>query len=283
VPAARLDARGTTELRTWREPLATRHELFGFEARGGERIAFSLAVDEDGRYEVHLVALHRPDAAAVRATLDGTALAPRGRHAGGAIDLRRSSACVQDVAFAPVELRAGPHELALVAADAGIIGLDTVWWKRLSPIPFRAEGVHEGEALARVRTSPGLEVEVQELDGKRWSGGEHLWVRATRDGEFLELELPVPAPGRFVVELRLTRSYDYGTVQPFLDGEPAGEPIDTCNHEAQAVAPAPVAALPPRALAPGARLRLQVVGSSPASRPPGRYFGLDWVRLRPAD
>ncbi|HLU39682.1 MAG TPA: glycoside hydrolase family 172 protein [Planctomycetota bacterium] len=283
VAAEQLEVRGGTELRTWDEPLATRHRLVGFTARGSERAAFALPIEADGRYELHVVALHRADAAPLRVLLDGNPLVPLARSAGGTVGLRRASTCVQDVAFAPVDLRVGVHEMTFVAEDAGIVGLDTVWWKRRSPIPFKAEGAHEGEALARVGTSPGLAVEVQALDAARWSGGEHLWVRATRDGEFVDLELPVARPGRHVVELCLTRSWDYGIVQAFLDGVPAGEPIDTYNHEARTVAPAPVVALPPRTLAPGARLRLQVVGSSPESSPPGRYFGLDWVRLRRVD
>ncbi len=273
-PVAELTPRSATALETWSEPLAPNHALVGFVAKGGEQIALTLAVAEPGRYGLHLVALHRADCANLRARVDGAAAAT--------FTLTRASASVQDIALPSLELPAGEHTLVIEAVTPGVVGLDTLWWKRLGPIAFRAEGVLEAEGLRIVAHSEGTVTEIQDLDLARWSAGQHLWVRATDEGEFVEFEVPVPAPGRWAIDVQLTRSYDYGIVQVTIDGKPAGAPVDTFNHDAHAVALLPVVTLPARDLGASMRLRLQVVGTAPTSEAPGHYFGVDWVRLRRA-
>ncbi|HNQ91210.1 MAG TPA: DUF2961 domain-containing protein [Verrucomicrobiota bacterium] len=109
-------------------PLATQLRVVEWTAVKGARLQFSLPVDKDQRATLHLVAVHRPDGATVRALLDDQPL----RVAGGASEVRLRSAHaarVLNVHFEPVDLKAGTRTITLECVEPGPVGLDYVWVK----------------------------------------------------------------------------------------------------------------------------------------------------------
>ena len=160
--------------------------------------------------------------------------------------------------------------------------------KQLVLEPFRIANALEGERLRVVAQSEGLELGPQTLadtaEGK-WSNGEHLFVRGTKVGQFVELALPVAENGRYRVVVYPTRSWDYGKIQFSVDGAKAGEPLDTFNAEAERSIGVPRATvlgefdLKSDSANSSTVLRIEVVGTHERSRPPHFYFGLDCVVL----
>ncbi|MFG0331461.1 MAG: glycoside hydrolase family 172 protein [Phycisphaerales bacterium] len=151
------------------------------------------------------------------------------------------------------------------------------------PPPFQIDGAVEGEALEIVGVTDGLVTGRQDLWKKQtFSGDAHLWLQARSTGDYVKLKLPVDAPGEHRVSIYLTKSWDYGVIQPYINGEAAGEPIDTFNTEGREIASTGAIELGVFDLEPGATLRLEVIGTNAASEPPHYFFGLDAVRVVPA-
>jgi hypothetical protein len=151
------------------------------------------------------------------------------------------------------------------------------------PPPYRIAGALEGEKLKVLGKSGDFEVGPQDMgpfaDGK-WSGDSHLWVRPPRKGEWVDLELPVAADGKFHVIAYLTKARDYGVVQFSLDGKPLGKPIDCWNSPA-VVATGPID-LGEVELTKGPHtLRALVVGTNEKSNGLRYMWGLDCIVLKP--
>ncbi len=134
--------------------------------------------------------------------------------------------------------------------------------------------VLEGEAL-RVMRKTGGDLETQtEL---RWSDSKQLWWRDGKDGDQLELELPVAKDGKYRLVMNNTRAFDYGIFRFFLDDQPLGDPVDMYSAENINR----LATLGDRTLKAGPhRFRAEIVGLNPAARP-RRMLGLDFMRLEP--
>lgn len=137
-------------------------------------------------------------------------------------------------------LDAVPFETALVYAhssgrERGIERAACTFWYALpgategappvprDPEPFlpqlpyaRVDGAVEAESARVVASSPGVTFEREASPTAGWSGGLQLGVRATRPGDFLELEIPA-SPGRRRVEVRATRGAD--RVRWSIDGD----------------------------------------------------------------
>jgi hypothetical protein len=146
--------------------------------------------------------------------------------------------------------------------------------------PFKVEGAIEAETLKVSASSPGLEFEAQSLDGERWSGGKQLWVRAKEKGQFVELAVPVGHPGRREVVVYPTQSWDYGILQFSVDGQAAGQPLDTFNTAAHATAAPEPYSLGTFDLGSEMKLRIEVVRSNERSDAPHDYLGLDCIVLK---
>jgi hypothetical protein len=109
-------------------PLATHLEVVQWQAEKGAKLRFKLPIEKDGRAAIHLVAVHRPDGATVRASIDGKPLAAA--EGGNTFRLHSAHAPrVLNVNFKPVELKAGPRELVLECVEPGSVGLDYIWVK----------------------------------------------------------------------------------------------------------------------------------------------------------
>jgi hypothetical protein len=152
------------------------------------------------------------------------------------------------------------------------------------PPPYRLKGAIEGEALKVLRKSSDFDLGPQDMtifpDGK-WSGESHLWGRPPKAGEWADLELPVPADGKYRVVAYLTKARDYGVVQFHLDGKPLGKPIDGYNSPA-VVNTGPIDLGEAELKKGPAKLRVEVVGTNEKSVGLRYMWGLDCVLLRPA-
>lgn len=115
--------------------------------------------------------------------------------------------------------------------------------------------------------------------GGRWSRDGQMLALDTRQGDWIDLGLPARAPGRYRLELLLTRAADYGIVALSLDGTRIGEPVDLWSG--RGVVPAePVDLGTVELRGEGDVLRIEVVGANPAAAAPFYQFGIDGVRLR---
>jgi hypothetical protein len=152
------------------------------------------------------------------------------------------------------------------------------------PPPFKVDDALEGEKLKILGKSGNFEAGPQGMaefaDGK-WSGGSHLWVRPPRKGEWVDLELPVAADGKYHVVVYLTKARDYGVLQFSLDGKPLGKPVD-CFHADTVVSTGPVDLGEVELKKGTATLRGEVVGTNEKSDGLRYMWGLDCVVLKPA-
>ncbi len=144
-------------------------------------------------------------------------------------------------------------------------------------------GATEGETLAATATGAAGQISVQEMNGfpkDRWSGNRQLFWTGARPGDRLELELNSPDAGEFDVQAVFTMARDYAVIQPLLDGERLGPPLDLYNFPD--VITTGVLTLGRRKLEPGKhRLTLEVTGANPSALP-AHLVGVDYVRLAPA-
>jgi hypothetical protein len=117
------------------------------------------------------------------------------------------------------------------------------------------------------------ETGTQQLD--LYPGLQLLYRPATNEEAWLEFPFTVTNKQPFRLLLNLTKSYDFGIYQPFLNGVKLGEPLDLysskiVDEEAHLLDFWPE---------PGAyRLHLECIGKNPLSS--GYYCGIESVRLR---
>jgi hypothetical protein len=152
------------------------------------------------------------------------------------------------------------------------------------PPPYRIEGAIEGEKLKVLGKSSDFEVGPQDMSpfaNGKWSGDAHLWVRPPKKGEWVDLELPVAADGKYHVIAYLTKARDYGIVQFALDGKPLGKPIDGYNSP-EVVSTGAIDLGEAVLKKSGHTLRVEVVGTNEKSDGLRYMWGLDCVVLKPA-
>ena len=145
---------------------------------------------------------------------------------------------------------------------------------------FRIPGAIECEKMKVVARSPDIAVSTQpvsSLGSGQWSGGEQLFLRGKKQGDFVELEIPVAAPGPQKVALYGTRSWDYGILRFSINGKAAEKDQDAYSKESVAWGPVDLGVFEPK---DGRMvLRVEVVGANPESKGTKSYFGLDCVVL----
>jgi tetratricopeptide (TPR) repeat protein len=145
-------------------------------------------------------------------------------------------------------------------------------------------GALEGETLKLLGMSGDFEATPHNMtmfDDGDWSGDTQLWVRPWREGAWVDLELPVPAQGKYQLVVYLTKSWDYGIVQFALDGKPVGKPID-CFNVPNVVSTGPIDLGKVELKKSTATLRGRVVGTNVKSVGTHYSWGLDCVVLKPA-
>jgi hypothetical protein len=161
-------------------------------------------------------------------------------------------------------------------------GVLTVQSVPAPPAPYRIKGGLEGENLRIAQKSGDFEAGPQDMaafgDGE-WSGASHLWVRPAKEGEWVDLELPVPAEGRYHVVVYLTKARDYGIVRFSVNGQHLGQPID-CFHPDSVVSTGAIDLGTVHLPKGTATLRGEVVGTNSKSDGLRYMWGLDAVVLK---
>lgn len=154
--------------------------------------------------------------------------------------------------------------------------------KEFPPLPVGQERLYtlnstliEGEALLGSAKAAVGKVIRQDLGG--WSGGAHLFYIPDSPPASLSVEFDVSKAGKYLVTLQLTKSWDYGQFQTYLDGKPVGVVQDLYNTD---VVQGAITKLGVHELNRGKHLLIfQINGKNPASQ--GYYFGLDFIELIP--
>ena len=132
--------------------------------------------------------------------------------------------------------------------------------------------------VAKSGDFPAAPQPLHRFGGHRWSGANHLFVRAGKIGDFVELRFPVEGDGPCKLILHATKSHDYGVLRLTVNGQPAGEDIDTYAEKPGPFGPLELGVFKP---VDGAfTLRAEVVGKNAKSEKTGTYFGLDCVVIR---
>lgn len=145
----------------------------------------------------------------------------------------------------------------------------------------RVPSAIEGETLKVVGKTGGTATSqgMGSFSADRWSGNSQLWWTGQSVGGKLDLEVSVEAEGRYYLELALTRARDYGVVELFVNGESLGE-VDCFIGDR--VDNTGLLRFGPVSLESGKHvLSAKIVGKHQKST--GTMFGLDYVRLTPAE
>jgi hypothetical protein len=133
--------------------------------------------------------------------------------------------------------------------------------------------VIEGKDLLAGADTQKAELKLQA--GGLWTGDGQLFIDAGGVGSWVEFGFEIPDDRPRNLVLLCTHSYDFGTYQISLDGQPFGDPVDFYNREIKLVQHR----FGELATAPGRHtIRLECVGLNPNSE--GYKLGVDSVRLR---
>ena len=168
-----------------------------------------------------------------------------------------------------VRLAKGEARLALKLTGEGSLALDAF---RLEP-SRKVRGVIEGESL-QVKATEGPKAQVEDVR-LPWSGDSQLLLPAAAKGQSVTVAIPVKAPGRYQLSVRLTRGPDCGRVQVSRKGAALGEPVDCFAPKAGVGANVPLGIVELTREDP--TLRFQVVSKS--EKATGYHVGIDYLRL----
>lgn len=114
--------------------------------------------------------------------------------------------------------------------------------------------------------------------GGYWSKDGHMFANGTQQGDWIELRLPEQEPGRYELELFMTKAADYGIVAVFVNNTRLGA-FDLWSG--RGVVPSGALKLGEVELAGRKNaLRLEIEGKNPNATPPFFQFGIDGIRLR---
>jgi hypothetical protein len=154
--------------------------------------------------------------------------------------------------------------------QAGMLLTASLAWK--SPL--------EAETLEIVERR-GVQTNVQRMESfglGNWSGDAQLYVGG-KPGDAVAFALPVATTDRYQLSVYLTMAPEFVRIQPWLDGERVGEPIDL--YAPKVLASGRVI-LTTRSLQAGRHtIRLEIVGKDPKSK--GDAFGIDCFEVAPPD
>ncbi len=145
---------------------------------------------------------------------------------------------------------------------------------------YREPDALEGEDLQVVRQAGG-NLQVQDMlgFGEAWSAGKQLWWTGAKPGDVLELGFHVQRAGTYDLQIAMTKAVDYGQFRLAVNGTPIGEVIDLFNNGVIHTGKINVGRVN---LKQGQNvLRVEVVGTNPASTGDRYMFGLDFIKLVP--
>ena len=210
-----------------------------------------------------------PKAAIIQAFAAGKTIGPR-------FDLfaEKRSPGSSVLPLGPVPAGATGIEIRVVGRNERSEGmeveLDYLRWEPDILGPGTTEGV-----WAQVVGKSNCDYRPQDL-GPAYSGGHQFWVQPCNLKGWVDIAIEVPRKGSYEIVTEYTKSWDYATIQAFLDGAPLGPEVDSY---APNVVPGEPLTLGKLELAAGRHvLRLQAVGHNPESK--GYLMGIDHVIVR---
>jgi hypothetical protein len=127
----------------------------------------------------------------------------------------------------------------------------------------------------------GVQTNVQRMEefGRgNWSGDAQLHVGG-KPGDALIFALPVAKTDRYQLGVYLTMAPEFGRIQPSLDGERLGEPLDL--YAPRVIASGRVILTTRTLQAARHTIRFEIVGKDPKST--GTDFGVDCIEITPPD
>ena len=181
----------------------------------------------------------------------------------------------------PAILPLGPVPATEAAVELRVVGrneqsqgwgaeVDYIRWEPSILGPGTADGV-----WAQVVATHDCEYRGQDL-GPAYSGGHQFWVQPSTLNAWVDVAMEIPRPGTYEFVARYTKSWDYASIQAFLDGTALGPVADTY---APSVVPGDPLILGKSDLSAGRHiLRFQAVGHNPESK--GYLMGIDHVIVR---
>ncbi len=174
----------------------------------------------------------------------------------------------------PVPVNAEEIEIRVVGRNPLAKGmnadLDYFRWEPSLLGPGTAEGI-----WAQVLQTHDCQYRPQDL-GSSYSGGHQFWVQPCNLNGWVDIAVHVPNPATREIVVKYTKSWDYASVQAFLDGEKVGPVVDTYSVT---VVPAEPLSLGKFEFSQGRHvLRFQAVGHNPDSK--GYLMGIDHVIVR---
>jgi len=148
----------------------------------------------------------------------------------------------------------------------------------------RKPGALECETMKVIEKSGGLNLSTQDMEGYGagvWSSGAQLIVKAIKQGDFVELEMPAPDATPRQVVLYLTQAPDFGTLRFTVNGQPGATTFDGYAPKVQLAPPVKLGVFTPK----DGRLilRAEVDGANPQSRGAKFFFGLDCAVMEKPD
>jgi hypothetical protein len=143
----------------------------------------------------------------------------------------------------------------------------------------RVPGAIEGESMPVLEITGG-KATPQNLEGyvvfPGWSDAQQVWWREGKPGDKLTLGFESPAAGRHQVIAQFTKAIDYGQINLFINGKPAGKMIDLYHDS---VIPSGEIRLGEADLKKGRnQLTIELVGANEAAKQ-AYMFGLDYIRI----
>jgi hypothetical protein len=111
-----------------------------------------------------------------------------------------------------------------------------------------------------------------------WSRGEQLLAKATKVGDFLELEIPAADANPKQIVIYVTQAEDFGTLTFSVNGQPCPAPLDCYSPKVKLSEAVNLGVFSPKESK--FILRTELSGMNPKSK--GSKFGLDCVILNPA-
>jgi hypothetical protein len=141
-------------------------------------------------------------------------------------------------------------------------------------------GLIEAEDLPVIAKSRDFSFWLQPSTGflaGNWSADGHMFANNTADGDWIELRLPEQEPGRYALDLFMTKAVDYGIIAVSINGARRGT-FDLWSG--RGVLPTGALKLGDVELGGHADvIRFAVEGKNPNALSPFFQFGIDGIRI----
>ncbi|MEN8175612.1 MAG: hypothetical protein ABFS23_07605 [Pseudomonadota bacterium] len=150
--------------------------------------------------------------------------------------------------------------------------------------PLVVPDLIDAETLPVVEKAGDFVVTEQDTSGfpeGQWTGNQQLFVATKAAGQSLSLGIPARDPGSYHLTGYFTKSYDYGTLQIFVNDEKTGAPVDLWSYSIESTGPVPLGVV--RLTGEDDVIRIEVEGKNEKASAPYYQFGLDGFVFRAED